>query len=297
MLDPHKVHINCKDEDGVQLTGTEMSVAELCRSSSLLSYYNGLFGFEVPLDDDNYPGTIFRFPLRTPHADSKLSETTYSSEKVFQNLYCSLKEEATMLLLFLKSITSISLYEYDQAIDEPKLLLDISIDAKSVLQVQVERRRCVEIAKEWKLQHNNAIRLYSLAVNVTDVFNGEPFTTNSFHLVLNSIGTSDEEINAKAEQLKVIPWVGIAAPCSFPSVVENCEMSVCGNEINMEGSLASLSRVEWQYIDPEVSGHAFCFLPLPNPTGLPVSINGYFSIADNRRSIKWPTPVVPAYDR
>ena len=38
-----------------------------------------------------------------------------------------------------------------------------------------------------------------------------------------------------------------------------------------------------------VSGHAFCFLPMPNSTGLPVSINGYFSIADNRRSIKWPT--------
>ena len=87
VLDPHKVHINCKDEDGVQLTGTEMSVAELCRSSSLLSYYNGLFGFELPLDDDNYPGTIFRFPLRTPHANSKLSETTYSSKKVMKTCF------------------------------------------------------------------------------------------------------------------------------------------------------------------------------------------------------------------
>ena len=292
VLDPHKVHINCKDEDGVPLTGTEISIAELCSSSSLLSCYNGLFGFELPLDDDNYPGTIFRFPLRTPHAKSKLSETTYSRDKVYQNLFCSLKEEATMLLLFLKSVTSISLYEYDHKIDEPYLFFNVSIDAKSIPQVQVERGRCIELASEWQARQNTIIRLYSLTVNITDAFYSAPFTTKSFHLVLNSIGTSDEEINAKAEQLKVIPWVGIAAPCSFPSVVENCEMSVCGNEVIMEvlvQRFPSLSRVEWQYIDPVVSGHAFCFLPLPNPTGLPVSINGYFSIADNRRSIKWPT--------
>ena len=266
-----------------------MSVAKLCRSSSLLSCYDGLFGFELPLDDDKYPGTIFRFPLRTPHAKSKLSETTYSRDKIYQNLFCSLKEEATMLLLFLKSITSISLYNYDQLSGKPKLLLDISIDTKRIPQVQMERKRCIELAREWQARQNTVIRLYSLAINITDAFSGEPFTNESFHLVLNSIGTSYEEINAKAEQLKVIPWVGIAAPCSFSSVVENCEMSVCGNEVNMEGRLASLSRIEWHYIDPVVSGHTFCFLPLPNPTGLPVSINGYFSIADNRRSIKWPT--------
>ena len=289
VLDPHKIHINCKDEDGVPLTGAEMTVAELCSSSSLVSCYNGLFGFEVPLDDDNYPGTIFRFPLRTLHANSKLSETTYSSEKVFQNLFCSLKEEATRLLLFLKNITSISLYNYDQVTGKPKLLLDISVDTNRIPQIQVERKRCIELAREWQARQNTVICLYSLTVNIIDSFNGVPFTTKSFHLVLNSIGTSDKEINAKAEQLKVIPWVGIAAPCSFPSVVENYKMTVDGNEIIMENVLACLSRVGWQYIDPVVSGHAFCFLPLPNPTGLPVSINGYFSIADNRRSIKWPT--------
>ena len=40
-------------------------------------------------------------------------------------------------------------------------------------------------------------------------------------------------------------------------------------------------------------GHVFCFLPLPleqkSSTGLPVHINGYFSISQNRRHLKWPT--------
>ena len=288
------ININCKDDHGVPLTGTEISVTDLCTSSSLLSCYNGLFGFEVPLDDDDdddnyFDGTIFRFPLRSPHTISKLSETTYSSEKVFQNLFCSLEEEAEMLLLFLKNITSISLYEYDQTNGKPKQLLDISIDSNRISQVQMERRRCIELAKEWLTRQNAVIRLYSLPVTITNAFKGEPLTAKSCNLVLNSIGSSDEEINTKAEQLKVIPWVGIAAPCSFSSVVENYEMTVIGNEINMENNSLSSSQVAWQYIDPVVSGHAFCFLPLPNPIGLPVSINGYFSIADNRRSIKWPT--------
>ena len=290
VLDPHKININCKDDEGVPLTGTEISVADLCSSSSLSSCYNGLFGFEMPLDNDYYDGTIFRFPLRSPQANSKLSETTYSSEKVLQNLFYSLSEEASMLLLFLKNITNISLYNYNMKICRPKLLLDISIDSNRVSQVQAERRRCIELAKEWQRRQNSVIRLYSLLINVKDVFNDKPLTTKSFYLVLNSIGSSDTRINVRAKQLQVIPWVGIAAPCSFSTVVKNCEVSVSGTEIiDVEGSSVKLSEVDWEYIDPVVSGHAFCFLPLPNLTGLPVSINGYFSIADNRRSIKWPT--------
>ena len=282
VLDPHKVNINCKDEEGVPLTGTEISVAELCTSSSLLSCYNGLFGFEKPLHNNYYKGTIFRFPLRSPQADSKLSETVYSCEKVIQDLFQSLRKEAAMLLLFLKNLTKISLYKYDQKDQNSKLLLEISIDDD---RIQSERDKCIELAKEWKERENSTIRLYSLSVYVRDGFESDVCEAKcSSYLVLNSIGTSDKELRLQAEQLKVIPWVGIAAPCSFSCVVKNCEMSVIGNEID-----AKVFTADWQYIEPVVSGHAFCFLPLPNPTGLPVSINGYFSIADNRRSIKWPT--------
>lgn len=34
-------------------------------------------------------------------------------------------------------------------------------------------------------------------------------------------------------------------------------------------------------------GRAFCFLPLPVPTGLPVHVNGYFELSANRRDIWW----------
>ena len=288
VLDPHKVNINCKDDDGVPLTGTAMSVAELCSSSSLSSCYNGLFGFQkLPLNN-YYKGTIFRFPLRTPQANSKLSETVYSCKKIIQDLFQSLRKEAAMLLLFLKNLTKISLYKYNQRDQSSKLLLDISLDDG---RIQSERDKCIELARNWKERESGTILLHSLSVSVRDEFEGTVRMDKCTYLVLNSIGTSDADLRSQAEQLQIIPWVGIAAPCSFSTAVENCEMSVLGTKVDVEGlinNFPSLSKLDWRYIDPVVSGHTFCFLPLPNPTGLPVSINGYFSIADNRRSIKWP---------
>ena len=43
---------------------------------------------------------------------------------------------------------------------------------------------------------------------------------------------------------------------------------------------------------PDIEGHVFCFLPLPvqkrSLTGLPVHINGFFALSQNRRYIKFP---------
>lgn len=43
---------------------------------------------------------------------------------------------------------------------------------------------------------------------------------------------------------------------------------------------------------PEINGHVFCFLPLPVQktalTGLPVHINGFFALSQNRRHVKMP---------
>jgi sacsin len=39
-------------------------------------------------------------------------------------------------------------------------------------------------------------------------------------------------------------------------------------------------------------GQAFCFLPLPVTTGLPVHVNGFFELSSNRRDIWWGTDMV-----
>ena len=47
------------------------------------------------------------------------------------------------------------------------------------------------------------------------------------------------------------------------------------------------------------SGRAFCFLPLPVRTGLPVHVNGYFELSSNRRDVWYvfSLSVFPTYIR
>lgn len=79
------------------------------------------------------------------------------------------------------------------------------------------------------------------------------------YLVVSSLGGGRSQImacNPKFRHMKLLPWGGVAA---------------------------HLSRNEDK--PPSCSGNAFCFLPLPAETGLPVHINGYFELSSNRRDI------------
>ena len=72
--------------------------------------------------------------------------------------------------------------------------------------------------------------------------------------------------------------------------------------INKDLAVYDLSLVPWAGVaiqiansteTPDVTdrvpvpcaGHVFVFLPLPVPTGLPVHINGFFELSENRRDL------------
>ncbi|CAM9133228.1 unnamed protein product, partial [Laminaria digitata] len=62
----------------------------------------------------------------------------------------------------------------------------------------------------------------------------------------------------KATHMRLVPWAGVAARFST-------------TEEGGEGGAAKRPR-----------GAAYCFLPLPVVTGLPVHVNGYFELSSNR---------------
>lgn len=62
--------------------------------------------------------------------------------------------------------------------------------------------------------------------------------------------------------MRLVPWAGVAARLS---------------------SSVALSHGGDQEI--RTRGAAYCFLPLPVITGLPVHVNGYFELSSNRRGI------------
>ena len=79
------------------------------------------------------------------------------------------------------------------------------------------------------------------------------------YLIVSALGGGDCKkiaCDSTYRHMKFIPWGGVAAH------LKRNDNMVC-----------------------DVVGNAFCFLPLPAETGLPVHINGYFELSANRRDI------------
>lgn len=68
----------------------------------------------------------------------------------------------------------------------------------------------------------------------------------------------------KAKFMKFVPWAGVAARLSTTAVA---------SAVDGDGSKS---------LPPAPRGAAYCFLPLPVQTGLPVHVNGYFELSSNR---------------
>ena len=133
--------------------------------------------------------------------------------------------------------------------------------------------------------------------------------TNSFQLQTRYVATLDTESVAKREQLShyigkfkedKVPYL-IDYPLTIHSEVRNASDS--GRTWLVQqgvGDIGSESQ-DWHYIDhvlpkhgiavpllyhvSHFAGQAFCFLPLPISTHLPVHINGQFVLSNNRCSL------------
>lgn len=100
-----------------------------------------------------------------------------------------------------------------------------------------------------------------------------PSADDEQFLVLNSLGAGSARDAAlaawKESQRKFIPWVGVAAP------LVPLDAGAASSAVMATASTSVAAA----------AGRAFCFLPLPVTTGLPVAVNGYFELSSNRRDI------------
>jgi hypothetical protein len=110
---------------------------------------------------------------------------------------------------------------------------------------------------------------------------GPPGDEAEDFLVLNALGggaARDAALAAwKESSRKFLPWVGVAAPLGGAASGDGgdgAEQHGAGG-----GAPAALNPVG------SAAGRAFCFLPLPVSTGLPVAVNGYFELSSNRRDV------------
>ncbi|RXN14153.1 sacsin-like isoform X1 [Labeo rohita] len=265
MLDPHQMLFGVHESG--QCWNLKSDIKEITELNDQFAPYFGLLGSsEKTIKDGNFPGTLFRFPLRMK--PSQLSNNIYNKEKVLE-LFESFKVDADTVLLFLKSVQKVSLHVRESDGTERMLF---QVTASDSQEDKMERPNSLKTLGQAIDSYSNGVlsssvtcATYQLSIEVRDETAKE--TQKTTWLVCNGVGGRGMcgELDSLADDLKFIPTIGIALPLTL--IDEN------------KGAASSFS------------GRAFCFLPLPlgeeSMTGLPVHVSGFFGLTDNRRSIKW----------
>ena len=232
-------------------TNAEMKLDALASFENVCGFQRGLL---------SYPGTLFRFPLRT--TPTELSSNTYTVQKLCV-LLSALRKEAKFLLLFLRSVHTIEVIDI-AANGRQTLSFKVSIDE----QAGVCQERSTFLHK-LKSQHQREQYGISTVISYTADFHvsiadnnyDENQTGQSHWLVANQVGSTDRTVCQAAMQQCVFPWVGTAL---------------------------ELQDAAWTKVSP--GGRIFCVIPMPGmaSSGLPIHVNGTFGVNDDRRTLKWP---------
>ena len=230
--------------------------------------YRGVFdGSEDIFTTGSYTGTLFRFPLRTE--PSKLSETLYSGDKI-NDLFNSFMADAHLVLLFMQHLESIELYAREELEREPTRMFQVRISEASLPLVRERRKEFQETVPSGQLLPHSVHVTYPITIETVQYHQGvEAGKYSHSYLVTNYVcgGDLSSEFQALVvdPSLSYLPLVGVAM--ALPSSPQD---SV-----------------------PEIQGHVSCVLPLPvqktSLTGLPVHVNGFFALTQNRGQIKFPT--------
>ncbi len=292
IFDPHTKHLGRaiidKTKPGIKLD-LQKNSRKIKKLSNQFKPFQGVFGCDT-VSKNHYNGTLFRFPLRTKEQSraSEISNKHYSHEE-FIKLLTLLAQSAEFLLLFTQNILKVTVYHLGRDArdgSEAKPLFTITRKLLETIRQISPIPMLSEIATqsqdfEQRLLHQtnilNATSAYGkssamqiqssiiMEVQVESTWSAQNLSVvektgkRSYQWAIsNSSGTDSALQQATKDPSKLVAVGGVAIP------------------VQLQGSHLS--------VQPASEGTTFCFLPLPITTpGLPVNINGYFSVHSSRR--------------
>jgi sacsin len=219
-------------------------------------------GLKVGTSD--FKGTLFRLPLRTvaQAKQSKIRNEPFAQENVHE-LLAEFVKAGEEMLLFLKSVLTIRVSEISSDGSKRNLL---AITTQNDQTVTVERKKLLAPLQKGAdallaLCQNSPDALPAVSYRHTiEVATPENQTVSTWR-VTSLIRAEGELLNLMRQLAtqgeKAVPWAGTAAL------------------ISRTGNSKSQAFV----------GRAYCFLPLPQETGLPIHINGFFDLDSSRREL------------
>ena len=234
------------------------------------------FGCDVR---NEFRGTTFRFPLRTPAqaASSKLSKTSYVPDGV-RRLLRAFAREKTLDMLFLKNAETVEVLEWAPGETSPRLISRTSVrDPTPTLRAArgAFTRASAAMAAGTPVEPHGE---YEVTFETEgedededdDARSGtRPTPRARTFLVSQALGENLAPLvtaNREKYGMKLVPWAAVAAELAPKNA--------------SDGDAEKTSRER-----RDDAGRAFCFLPLPARTGLPVHVNAYFELSSNRRDI------------
>ncbi|CAB4295974.1 unnamed protein product [Prunus armeniaca] len=249
-----------------------------------------------------FPGTLFRFPLRSASAASRsqIKKEGYAPDDVL-SLFASFSKVVSETLLFLRNVKVISVFVkegsghemqllhrvHKRCNGEPKIEPNALQDVFSLFDGSRQRGLDKEqFLKKLRKSTDRDLPYKCQKIGITE----ESSAGNVSHCWITSECLGGAQTKNKSAVLNdkshtYIPWACVAAylhsvqvglgVSDIPEMNDPCAVASDVFQVST-GSLQDRKDFE---------GHAFCFLPLPISTGLPAHVNAYFELSSNRRDI------------
>jgi sacsin len=220
---------------------------------SLPHVFDPLKVFGCNLSGEDFNGTMFRFALRTDD-QAKVSRLSRQSHLLpaTRDLLHQMASAAPLMLIFLKNVECIEIYDWKANNASPSMISRTAVGNASD---KLRMRRSYVLNAPSRVPAKPQAVDYILDIETTGV---DTAKTTERWMVCNQLGGGNASMMANdpaLSHMKLVPWAGVAARIS-PS----CEVD---------------------------GGNAYCFLPLPVKTKLPIHVNGYFELSSNRRDVWW----------
>ncbi|CAH1796047.1 unnamed protein product [Owenia fusiformis] len=285
--------------------------------------FKGLFGCTSgAFESGYYDSTLFRFPLR--QENSALSDAIYDTNRM-ERLLDSFKVEAPLMLLFLNSVETIELYRRGEFDMDPILSFRVRISDRTINNVRAQRKNFLRRIDVFKWMESHTTTTFPVIFEISSFADFNEVTTYETWLVTNYYAGGMMSRNLRKlhndPDLGYLPWVGVAMSLDkaydddleedlTPTITPESETQIengansesdrNGHHEEHDGDTSqdngAINTVNTSQLEDTVKrgpqGQIFCFLPLPiekeSPTGLPVHVNSYFALEQNRRHLKWP---------
>ncbi|XP_035460824.2 sacsin isoform X1 [Scophthalmus maximus] len=251
--DPNQKYI--EHHSGKPLVGIGYKLADKFKEM-YVDVYKSFLPEQFPLKD----GTMFRLPLRmgTMANGSKISEQGVT-DRDMEELCSALSEDPEGLILFLKNIRKIKVHEINACSGELKTVFGVD---KSVPQTSREKEDAFVNLQQQALQSDQPATphkaIYETTISTSDKRQSKWIIAQQFGSFKNSDGREATIPNK-------LPQAAVAARIQSlgTSSKYGCTNDAC----------------------KDFKGEAFCSLPLPGTTGLPVHVNANFEVDSSRRNL------------